>query len=283
MAAALRGLSVVIIERRKAGEPPSAKCNTVAARTMELFRTFGIADDVGNAGLPDDYPTDTIYCTSIPGYELARLRLPSRSERGGTGFLDDGWPTPEPMVRVSQIYLEPIMFERMRALPGVTVLNETKTIDGVECRIVEERETKDGKLIEVSRNYYAIGKRTNSVYYFGEDVDIYENGKIVGHEGSWMSGKNGAKYGLMMSGLPLAGARYYQEVAPKAALDRAEIVGLGLTLKTPAGEFKNCLKIEETTPLEPDNEEAKLYAPGVGLLKDGSLSLVRYGKVEFKR
>lgn len=126
MAAALRGLSVVVVERRKAGEAPSAKCNTVAARTMELFRTFGIADAVRAAGLPDAYPTDSIYCTSITGYELARLRMPSRAERGGTGFLDDGWPTPEPMVRVSQIYLEPIMFERMRTLPGVTVLNETE-------------------------------------------------------------------------------------------------------------------------------------------------------------
>ena len=131
MAAALRGHSVVVIEQRKAGEPPSAKCNTVAARTMEIFRQFGIADAVRASGLPDDYPTDTIYCTSIAGYELARLRLPARAERAATGFLDDGWPTPEPMVRVSQIYLEPAMFARLRTLPGVTLLNET-TYDSFE-------------------------------------------------------------------------------------------------------------------------------------------------------
>jgi hypothetical protein len=84
-----------------------------------------------------------------------------------------------------------------------TVLNETKTVDGVECRVVEERETKDGKLVEVSRNYFAIGKRTNSVYYFGEDVDIYKDDKVVSHEGAWLAGKNGARFGLMMPGLPL--------------------------------------------------------------------------------
>src|SRR5436309_1004922 len=52
----------------------------------------------------------------------------------------------------------------------ITVLTETKVVDGVETRVVEERESNAGNLIEVSRNYFAISKRTNSVYYFGEDV-----------------------------------------------------------------------------------------------------------------
>src|SRR5262245_54108196 len=42
----------------------------------------------------------------------------------------------------------------------ITVLNETKKVDGVETRVVEERETNDGQLVEVSRNYFAISKRT---------------------------------------------------------------------------------------------------------------------------
>src|SRR5437870_4930312 len=49
---------------------------------------------------------------------------------------------------------------------AVTVLNETKKVDGVECRVVEENETKAGRLLEKSRNYFAISKRTNSVFYF---------------------------------------------------------------------------------------------------------------------
>ena len=56
----------------------------------------------------------------------------------------------------------------------IHVLNETKMVDGVETRVVEERETKDGKLVEVSRNYFAISKTTGDVYYFGEDVDTYK-------------------------------------------------------------------------------------------------------------
>jgi len=160
----------------------------------------------------------------------------------------------------------------------ITVLNETKTVDGVDTRIVEERETDKGQPVEVSRNYFAISKRTNAVFYFGEDVDMYKNGKVTGHEGAWLSGVNGAKFGLAMPGLPLMRARYYQEIAPKVAMGRAEIVAMSESLKTVAGAFTNVLKIEETTPLEPGAKEAKLYAPGVGLIQDGELKLVKYSR-----
>src|SRR6185295_651437 len=163
-----------------------------------------------------------------------------------------------------------------------TVLNETKMVDGVETRVVEEYETKGGKVIEVSRNYFALCKRTNSVYYFGEDVDIYKNGKIVGHEGSWLSGEKGAQFGLYMPGLPLVGAKYYQEQAPGVGMDRAEILSTTETVNTKAGEFKNCVKTLETSPLEPDVRDHKIYAPGIGLVQDPSVKLVRYGKAEPK-
>jgi hypothetical protein len=159
----------------------------------------------------------------------------------------------------------------------ITVLTETKRVDGVETRVVEERETNNGAPVEVSRNYFAISKRTNAVFYFGEDVDMYKDGKVVNHEGSWLAGVNGARFGLMMPGLPLMRARYQQEVAPPVAMDRAEIVSLTESLRTPAGSFTDVVKIEETTPLEPGTKEYKFFARGVGLLQDGSLKLTRYG------
>jgi hypothetical protein len=159
----------------------------------------------------------------------------------------------------------------------VTVLDETKSVDGVETRIVEEKETKNGQLVEVSRNYFAISKRTSDVYYFGEDVDIYKGGKVVSHEGAWLSGVGGAKFGLAVPGSPVLGARYYQEVAPGVAMDRAEVVSLTETMETPAGKFAKVLKTVETTPLEPDAKESKFYAPGVGLIKDGPCRLISHG------
>jgi len=167
------------------------------------------------------------------------------------------------------------VFEGGKERLVITVLDETKMVDGVETRVVEERETRDGKLVEVSRNYFAISKRTNDVFYFGEDVDIYKDGKVVNHSGAWLAGVKGARFGMMMPGQTSLKAKYYQEIAPKVAMDRAEIVSLSETVNTPAGEFKNCLKVEETTPLEPGIKEYKYYAAGVGLVQDGSLKLVK--------
>lgn len=159
----------------------------------------------------------------------------------------------------------------------ITVLDETKKIGGIETRVVEEKESKNGKLVEVSRNFFAISKKTNNVYYFGEDVDIYSKGKVVSHDGAWLAETNGAKFGLIMPGSILLGARYYQEVAPDVAMDRAEIISMTETMETPAGVFKNCLKTEEGTALDENEKGYKFYAPGIGLIKDGSVKLVKYG------
>lgn len=161
----------------------------------------------------------------------------------------------------------------------ITVLDETKIVDGVETRVVEEREKNitDDKLIEISRNYFAIGKRTNSVYYFGEDVDVYKNGQVTSHNGSWHAGIKGARFGVLMPGIILLGSRYYQEIAPGVAMDRAENVSLTESVETPAGLFKNCLKVRESTPLESGSKEYKFYADGIGLIEDSELKLTRYG------
>jgi len=159
----------------------------------------------------------------------------------------------------------------------VSVLDETKVIGGIEARVVEERETENGVLVELSRNYMAIHKTMRDVYYLGEDVDIYKNGKIVDHEGAWLHGTAGAKFGLLIPGAPVVGQRYYQEVAPQVAMDRAEVVSVSERVTTPAGTFDKCLKTEESTPLEP-GREFKLYAPGIGLVTDASLVLISYTK-----
>jgi hypothetical protein len=160
----------------------------------------------------------------------------------------------------------------------ITVLADTKVIGTTETRVIEERESVKGKLVEVSRNYVAICRESGSVFYFGEDVDNYRHDSIVNHSGSWIAeGKN--MPGLFMPGLPLLGARYYQEIAPGIAMDRAEIVGMVDSMQTPAGIFTNVLKILETSPLDPKDNTYKYYAPRVGLIKDGNLVIINYGMI----
>lgn len=164
----------------------------------------------------------------------------------------------------------------------ITVLDETKTVAGVVTRVVEEREWEDGALHEVSRNYFAICEATQDVFYFGEDVDTYENGKVVNHEGAWLAGKDGNKPGLIMPGKPKVGLKYYQEIAPDVAMDRAEIVSLTETCQTPAGTFANCMKVKETSPLDFWSflrPGYKMHAPGIGLVQDEDLVLTKVNKV----
>ncbi|MBZ5727292.1 MAG: hypothetical protein LAP87_20125 [Acidobacteriia bacterium] len=160
----------------------------------------------------------------------------------------------------------------------LTVLAETKLVDGVETRVVEARETKEGQLEEVTRDYFAIDSASNDVYYFGEDVDVYQDGKVASHEGAWLSGIKGAKFGLMMPGKPKPGQKFYEEQAPGVGMDRAEIVSDSETITTPAGTFENCIHVLETSPLDKDSSEHKWYAAGVGPVKDDELVLVRYKK-----
>jgi hypothetical protein len=168
----------------------------------------------------------------------------------------------------------------------ITVLDETKVVDGVSTRVVEEREWKDGALYEISRNYFAICQETKDVFYFGEDVDFYEGGKVVKHDGSWLAGVNGNKPGLIMPGEPKVGMKYYQEVAPGVAMDRAEIVSVSETCKTPAGTFPNCLKVKERSSVDFWTSlmfwavEYKMHAPDIGLVQDEDLVLTKYGRVE---
>lgn len=160
----------------------------------------------------------------------------------------------------------------------ISALDETETVDGIETRVIEEREYEDGRLAEISRNFFAMDRKTRDVYYFGEDVDDYHDGKLVGHGGEWRAGQDGARPGLYMPGKPEVGRRYYMEIKPGVAMDRAEIYQTDATVETPAGTFDECLIVTETSPLEEGDESYKRYAPGVGMIYDDGLELYHYGR-----
>ena len=162
----------------------------------------------------------------------------------------------------------------------ITVLPETRDIrfhhDGrvltVRTRVVEEYETVDGELEEISLNYFAQCKPMNDVYYFGEDVFDGDGNKLPD---AWLAGRNAARPGIIMPDRAfLLGSRYYQEIAPNAR-DRAEHTSMGFDVEVPAGDFHNCVEITETSPLEPGHESLKTYCPNIGLVRDGDLELVR--------
>jgi hypothetical protein len=170
----------------------------------------------------------------------------------------------------------------------ITMLTEVETIrfrtaGGVQltipARVVQERETADGELVEISRNWFSRCVETSDIFYFGEEVDIYEDGEVVSHDGAWRAGENGALPGIAMPGTVLLGSRYFQETAPGVAEDRAEHIGMGVRITVPAGTFQRCVAVEETNVLSPGSVGVKTYCPGVGLVKDDTMELVEVGVV----
>lgn len=159
----------------------------------------------------------------------------------------------------------------------ISVMDETREIGGVTTRLVEEREHKNGELYEISRNFYAIDPESEDVFYFGEEVDFYNQGQISGHLGAWIAYEEGNQPGLIMPGTPIIGMKYYQELAPEVAMDRAKVVSITETFTTAVGEFENCLLTQESSQINPIAIEYKTYCPGIGLVQDQTLLLTGYG------
>ena len=145
----------------------------------------------------------------------------------------------------------------------VAVTSDTKNIMGVECVVVNDRVTEDGKLTEKTYDWYAQDKKGN-VWYFGEDSKEYENGKVVSTKGSWQAGVDGAKPGIIMPADPKVGENYRQEYYKGKAEDMAKVLSLDESATVPYGSFDHALMTNEWTPLEPNIAEHKYYAAGVG-------------------
>ena len=131
MLLAAAGRNVIVLESRGPAEQPNAKSNHISARTMEIFRQLGVAEKVRAAGLPDDFPTDAVFATRLSGKEIMRFRMPSRRERfndRNKGYTDGDLPSAERPVRLSQMYLQPILFRHAASMDGITILGETSYV-----------------------------------------------------------------------------------------------------------------------------------------------------------
>jgi len=150
----------------------------------------------------------------------------------------------------------------------VSILSETKTILGVKCTVVRDVVSIDDQVIEDTYDWYAQDKDGN-VWYMGEDVSNYEDGKLEDKEGSFEAGVDGAKPGIIMLAYPVLEMPYRQEYYFGKAEDWGKVVEKGVSVTVPYGTFENCLKTADWNALEPDAPvEYKYYAPGIGVSKE---------------
>lgn len=145
----------------------------------------------------------------------------------------------------------------------ILITGETKQIMGVETLVYWDRVYLNGSLIEETKDYLAQDAEGN-VWYFGEDVNDYQNGRIVGHSGAWIAGRDGARPGIWVKANPQVGDSYRQEYYRGVAEDMADVVSVNETVEVPYGTFTNCLKTFDWTPLNPNSKAHKYYCPQVG-------------------
>jgi hypothetical protein len=150
-----------------------------------------------------------------------------------------------------------------------TRIAETRTfmVSGrpVETIIVIDSAFEGNELDEVAHDYMAQSDN-GDVYYFGEDVDNYKDGKIANHEGAWMYGKTAKKLGILFPATPKVGQRFRSEDVPHITREDDEVVSLNETVTVPAGSYRNCVKIKETP--SDGGHEYKVYCAGVGVVQE---------------
>jgi hypothetical protein len=148
----------------------------------------------------------------------------------------------------------------------VTVTSETKQVaNGIEARIVRDTVSEDGEVVEDTFDWYAQDADGN-VWYLGEDTAEFEDGKLDTREGSFEAGVNGGLPGVIMPADPAAGMKYRQEYYKGQAEDNGEVLATGQQAEVAAGHYDDALLTADTSTIEPDVNEYKLSAPGVGVV-----------------
>jgi len=186
--------------------------------------------------------------------------------------IDNPWM---PLVPGTQLVYEGFTIEEGEEIPHqviFTITDLTKEINGIEVRVIFERDFRNGVLEEAELGFFAQDNEGN-VWHLGQYVEIYEEGiredeltLVGGH--IWAVGHlAGAKAGIMMrADAQLDDTSYSQGFAPAPFYwsDRGRVVGVGTSHTVPYDTFENILAVEEYSEAEPGAFQLKYYAEGVG-------------------
>jgi hypothetical protein len=159
-----------------------------------------------------------------------------------------------------------------REVDRMHVTGRTKNIKGISATVVSDNVYEPpARLAEKTFDYYAQDDRGN-VWYLGEDTKEFLPGGKVDPSGSWLTGRSGAKPGLIMEADPRVPDAYRQECRSGEAEDLAWVVGRGGSVKVPYGTSRHVLRTLEFSPLEPTIVDRKVYGPGLGIVSERQLS-----------
>jgi hypothetical protein len=153
----------------------------------------------------------------------------------------------------------------------VTVTPRTKVIAGITATVVRDVARHNGTVLERTIDWFAQGDNSN-VWYLGEDTKSFEPNGQIDTSGSWMAGVDDAEPGIIMKAHPAVPDAYRQEYSKGAAEDMAWIVDRGGSVTVPYGTVDEVIRSVEVTRLEPSVVDRKVYAPGLGIVREIALA-----------
>jgi hypothetical protein len=167
---------------------------------------------------------------------------------------------------------------RMTIRTQETVLPDPEPVAGIAVTVVEASEYHNGELVETDADYFAQGP-DGTVHSVGERVDQYEQGKVVSHDGAWLSGEQGTRPGVFMPADPGIGKTFTPQHLSDVGIEQATVIAVEQAVTVPAGTFEGCVVTKDVGFPDGTTEE-KTYCPGVGLVREeylgGQLELVQF-------
>jgi 2-polyprenyl-6-methoxyphenol hydroxylase-like FAD-dependent oxidoreductase len=158
-----RGSGCLLVDNTD-GTNPHPRANMAGQRTMEIFRRWGLADQVLAASLPADYPIDVIFSTRLTGIEIHRFSLTTASEFSHptpelrSRLPDVDW-SPYFKTQIGQNYLEPVIARFAQSFEGVEIRHNWKLVDFEQDAesVTSTIERTDTGLREQVRSRYLVG------------------------------------------------------------------------------------------------------------------------------
>lgn len=210
-----------------------------------LFSSYGDAqekkyEDFGASQFTNSTQIDNKWMPMRPG---------TRYTYDGTTIEDDGTAVPHRAV--------------------FTVTDLIKVIGGVRTVVCWELDYSEGELEETEIVFLAQDNDGN-VWHLGQYPEEYDDGNLV-ETPAWIHGVENAIAGIMMKAKPQQGTPSYSQGWGPAVeyTDRGRVHQMGQVTTVPAGSYKDVLVIAESSASEPDAEQLKYYASGVGNVRVG--------------
>ncbi len=228
--------------------PPATATSMPATATAEPVAQATLEPETITQ-LFEDFDANTFGNSSKITNEWLPLKPGMRYIYEGTSVEDDGTLSPHRIV--------------------INVTDLTKVIGGVRSVVTWDLDYSAGQLAEAELAFYAQDNE-GRVWRMGEYPEAYQDGILV-EAPTWIHGFEEARAGIMMQAKPQTGTRSYAQGWGPAVgwTDRGRVDQQGLKVCVVTDCYNDVLLIAETSQSEPNAQQLKYFARGVGNIKVG--------------